>query len=412
MKILRRVPYLREIALLARRFADAVLEDEDTDAAFDPIEPAAETSPDVPPEKPAAGKGPPAHWLADIAAKAPHLVHDGEIKGGSFTSFDLRTPAAPEERRETSRTFVAPNPQTKQPRPTPTTTANDHTPPNDILNVDDPVGQRPSGQRQTPAPAPRPNRPDPGPRRIQPVPQRNEAPVANKPVATLRPAEKPTAARTAPTRHEPPATNTRATTTFIPRRQSPASSSAPAPAPERKTPTIATPPPQPQQPARVTTHAPTVWPDIPPPIHAATQWPTIEEASPAEKNHASVPVTSTRPEKPLEPARFRPPSVKTALDPIPRRPPAEAPRSETSFVEVSREWETPTAAPNATTNLKAPDTAPLPIAAESAKFYEANDPWPALEPGDPMMQTAPHVMTLELQASRATRLDKEQRGDW
>ncbi len=388
MKILRRVPYLREIALLARRFADAVLEDEDTDAAFDPIEPAAETSPDVPPEKPAAGKGPPAHWLADIAAKAPHLVHDGEIMGGALTSFDLRTPTAPEEKVETSRPFVAPKTPTKQPPQTQATGAKKPAPPNHLLNVNDRLAERQTAQRQTPAPA------------------------ANKPVATLRTAEKPPAARTAPTRHDAAPTNIRATTTFVPRRQSPESSTTPAPAPERKTPSVSTHPPQAKQSSRSTTNAPTIWPDMSPPIHATTQWPTIEEASPAEENQASTAVAYARPEKPHDVARPRPQSPKAPLDPIPTRPPAESPRDKTSFVEVPRERQTSTAWPNATTNLTPPDRAPLPNSAESTKFYETNDPWPALESGDNMTDTAPHIMTLELQASRAARLDKEQRGDW
>lgn len=94
MSILRRLPMSRSIALLARRFADAVLGPEDPPNSIKVAAAPASSGDAAPPEDaPRAavgGGGPPAHWLAYVAERAPHLVRGGAIAEEALVGADLR----------------------------------------------------------------------------------------------------------------------------------------------------------------------------------------------------------------------------------------------------------------------------------------------------------------------------------
>ncbi len=291
MKVLRRVPFLREIALLARRFADAVLDD---DAAFDRSTSPPKPSPRVSPDAPFANKGSPAHWLADIAARAPHLVNDGEIVANAFTSFDLRNDATTEQGVSPSKPRVAPTKRANQEKPSwsaPTTGE-----PAKREKQAFPAPTTPDVQAKVPSVVPdraTPRQTEPSPpvatpaanRQTKPVEVRPETPhkdvvSPDKPVAevhdTVAHPDKPTptvpnaVTRDTFVRKPSPETNTAThPETSVPQKKSDGSVSAPPAQPKTQAPVVDAPQPQPS-PHRTEKPGSTVWPDSPPPLHTST----------------------------------------------------------------------------------------------------------------------------------------------
>lgn len=434
MKILRRVPFLREIALLARRFADAVLDD---DAAFDRSTSPPKPSPRVSPETPFANKGPPAHWLADIAARAPHLVNDGEIVANAFTSFDLRNDATTDQGVPPSKPRVAPAKPAKQEKPSlpaPTTSepakreesAFSVPKTSDVkAKVRSVVNDRATPRRTETSPpvaAPAANR------QAKPVEVRPETPhktvvSPDKPVAevhdTVAHRDKPTPTVPNPVtrdtfvRKPSPETNTATRPeTSVPQKKSDGSVSAPPAQPKTHAPVVDAPQPQPS-PHRTEKPESTVWPDPPPQLHAPTKWPALAPTAPQETNAPWVTQSKTRPELPKDPTVWQPkPKTPHRVEASPRKTTSALSPPEPTFVEVPAKTHESTSWPEVTTNVDESQEVSHAVPLEQTRFYEKTDPWPMLDPRNDAPRAEPNILTLELLATRSARLDKEQRGSW
>lgn len=410
MKFFRRVPFLRKVALLARRFADAVLDDEDA---------ASESSPAVPhsgsPQYPPRSQGPPAHWLADIAAQAPHLVENGELVAASFSNFDLRLAAAPADEVPQAPANVPKPIRPAKPVLSSKTSA--------ATNHETHVEQIPqsSVHPYTVAREPTVSPKRPPARKSSAF---HETASLSAPASAPRDENPPSAARG--TSRQPPTT---ALATQTPSGQSPnpPRSQAPTTTPLTSTrvPRSATPPPrlstvhdEPSTPISrhgdVEASTSTVWQTKP--SHKAAES-TVWQTKPSRMESAVGTDPGPQTQYPAD-ASANATSHDIALRPHPRAPsPTWPPRpKETALrpLPIEMALRTGQGLADTTIAVEFAPTAPThgPEHATTGLVASATDPWPTLPSRDDFDSVQTCVLALELSAERTARLEREQCGDW